>query len=115
MPTAERWPHSSSEMGERIRRYDWQVTPLGPPADWPAALRLLVDTILDAPGPMCILWGEDNIQLYNDAHARLIGRRHPAELGSPACGTWAPPGNCSNPPATARAAARRACCTTATC
>ncbi|MCQ4233912.1 PAS domain-containing protein [Pseudomonas stutzeri] len=88
MPTAERWPHSSSEMGERIRQHDWQVTPLGPPANWPAALRLLVDTILDAPGPMCILWGEDNIQLYNDAHARLIGRRHPAELGTPACGTW---------------------------
>ncbi|EIK54556.1 sensory box histidine kinase/response regulator [Stutzerimonas stutzeri TS44] len=88
MPTAERWPHSSSEMGERIRQHDWQASPLGPPANWPAALRLLLDTILDAPGPMCILWGADNVQLYNDAHARLIGRRHPAELGSPACDTW---------------------------
>ncbi len=88
MALAQRWPHSESEMGERIRRHDWTATPLGAPEAWPATLRLLVETVLEAPLPMCILWGEADIQLYNDAHARLIGSRHPAELGAPACRGW---------------------------
>src|SRR3546814_3788176 len=82
---AEFWPHSHSEMSERIRRHDWGATALGTPDAWPASLRLLLDTILEAPLPMCILWGDQALQLYNDAHAALIGDRHPDELGQPAC------------------------------
>ncbi|MCQ4295914.1 PAS domain-containing protein [Pseudomonas stutzeri] len=85
---AELWPHSHSEMSERIRRYDWGATALDAPDTWPAALRLLLDTILEAPLPMCILWGDQALQLYNDAHAALIGDRHPGELGQPACHRW---------------------------
>lgn len=85
---AELWPQSHSEMSERIRRHDWGVTVLGVPDSWPAALRLLLETILEAPVPMCILWGDQALQLYNDAHAALIGDRHPAELGQPACRRW---------------------------
>ncbi len=85
---AELWPQSHSEMSERIRRHDWGVTVLGVPDSWPAALRLLLETVLEAPVPMCILWGEQALQLYNDAHAALIGDRHPAELGQPACRRW---------------------------
>ncbi|MBA1273808.1 PAS domain S-box protein [Pseudomonas azotifigens] len=77
-----------SKMGERIRRHDWAATPLGAPANWPLSLRILLDTILDAPMPMCILWGADGIQLYNDAHARLIGNRDRLELGTSACQGW---------------------------
>lgn len=69
---AELWPQSHSEMSERIRRHDWGVTVLGVPDSWPAALRLLLETVLEAPVPMCILWGEQALQLYNDAHAALI-------------------------------------------
>jgi len=75
-------------MSERIRRHDWGATALGTPDAWPASLRLLLDTILEAPLPMCILWGDQALQLYNDAHAALIGDRHPAELGQPACHRW---------------------------
>ncbi|WP_241668776.1 PAS domain S-box protein [Stutzerimonas nosocomialis] len=82
------WPRSTSKMGERIRRHDWAATPLGAPANWPPSLRILLDTILDAPLPMCILWGADGIQLYNDAHARLIGNRDRQDLGTPACQGW---------------------------
>ncbi|MGE4404129.1 PAS domain-containing protein [Pseudomonas sp.] len=85
---ADLWPHSNSEMGRQIRRHDWSATKLGPPRRWPAALRVLLDTILEAPLPMCILWGEQALQLYNDAHAALIGSRHPNELGQPACNRW---------------------------
>ena len=85
---AEFWPHSQSEMSERIRRHAWSESVLGPLDSWPQTLRLLLDTILEAPLPMCILWGDQALQLYNDAHARLIGDRHPAELGMPACRRW---------------------------
>ncbi|MHA6640272.1 hybrid sensor histidine kinase/response regulator [Stutzerimonas frequens] len=85
---AEFWPHSQSEMSERIRRHAWNESVLGPLDSWPQTLRLLLDTILEAPLPMCILWGDQALQLYNDAHARLIGDRHPAELGMPACRRW---------------------------
>ncbi len=85
---ADLWPHSNSEMGQRIRRHDWSATKLGPPRRWPATLRVLLDTVLEAPLPMCILWGEQALQLYNDAHAALIGSRHPTELGQPACNRW---------------------------
>ncbi len=37
---------------------------------------------------MCILWGDQALQLYNDAPAALIGDRHPGELGQPACQRW---------------------------
>ena len=85
---AELWPHSHSEMSERIRRFNWGATVLGATDTWPPALRLLLDTMLEAPLPMCILWGDQALQLYNDAHAALIGDRHPTELGQPACHRW---------------------------
>lgn len=84
----ERWPAERSEMSRRIARHDWRATALGPTGEWPTALRVLLDTLLDAPLPMCILWGEAGLQLYNDAHAALIGRHHPAALGAPVTDTW---------------------------
>ena len=81
-------PHDRSEMGRRIRGHDWSATALGPLDGWPVVLRVLLDTLLDAPLPMCVLWGETGVQLYNDAHATLIGRQHPAALGKPASDTW---------------------------
>ena len=87
---AGRWPAETSEMSELIRRHDWRATPLGPIEGWPVSLRSLLDTLLDAPLPMCVLWGENGLQLYNDAHARLIGAHHPAALGTPVAVTWGP-------------------------
>jgi PAS domain S-box-containing protein len=84
----EPWPGGSNEMSGRIRAHDWRATPLGPIDCWPASLRMLLDTLLEAPLPMCVLWGESGLQLYNDAHAALIGHRHPAALGEPVSTTW---------------------------
>lgn len=111
---AELWPQSHSEMSERIRRHDWGVTVLGVPDNWPAALRLLLETVLEAPVPMCILWGEQALQLYNDAHAALIGDRHPAELGQPACRRWGATWELLNPLAMRPGEASRDCCATST-
>ncbi len=83
------WPTGSSEMSMRIREHDWRSTALGPIGDWPARLTTLLDTLLDAPLPMCVLWGNEGLQLYNDAHAALIGPHHPGALGQPVDATWA--------------------------
>ena len=77
------WPPGGGEMARRIRERDWAVTPLGPIAGWPAGLRAVVDLLLPHPFPMCVLWGADLIQIYNDGYAGLIGGKHPACLGRP--------------------------------
>jgi len=77
------WPSERSEMGRQIRRRDWSATVLGAIEHWPTTLCVLLDTVLDAPLPMCILWGEAGLQLYNDAHAAAIGKHHPGALGMP--------------------------------
>jgi PAS domain S-box-containing protein len=43
----------------------------------------MVAMMLGSVQPMLIAWGPDLIALYNDAHADLIGDRHPASLGEP--------------------------------
>jgi PAS domain S-box-containing protein len=82
------WPHDDSEMSGRIRRHDWSATPLGAIDSWPVSLRVLLGTLLEAPLPMCVLWGDSGLQLYNDAHAAMIGNCHPAALGAPVADTW---------------------------
>jgi signal transduction histidine kinase len=77
------------EMGERMRRYDWQRTPLGPPQQWPQSLRSMVSLVLLSKFPMVLFWGDDYIQLYNDAYRPSLGQagKHPLALGQagPAC------------------------------
>ena len=75
-------------MGRQIRRHDWSTTLLGPVEQWPTVLRVLLDTVLETPLPMCILWGEASLQLYNDAHAAAIGDHHPGALGAPVATSW---------------------------
>ena len=69
------------EMGARIRAFDWAATPLGSPADWPAALRVAVSILLGSRVPTAIGWGVGLRWLCNDAFA---AERRPAALGQPA-------------------------------
>lgn len=82
------WPLGSSAMAERIRAFDWPATPLGPVAGWPAMLRDTVQLALHHAMPMAVLWGEQRIQLYNDACIPILGNRHPDSLGRPAFTNW---------------------------
>jgi two-component system, cell cycle sensor histidine kinase and response regulator CckA len=75
-------------MGELVRAHDWSATPLGPAATWPPSLRSLAATVLAAPLPMLLLWGEERIQIYNDGFMPLLRQRHPRALGEPARTTW---------------------------
>ena len=79
---------ASGHMRRRVQAFDWASTPLGPRATWPAALRLVVDIVLDSGFPMAVRWGPDLINIYNDAYGRLLGAKHPAALGRPLREIW---------------------------
>ncbi|HEX9955692.1 MAG TPA: histidine kinase dimerization/phospho-acceptor domain-containing protein, partial [Fibrella sp.] len=78
------------EMGELIRGYDWQQTPLGPPRQWPQSLRSMVSLVLKSKFPIMLFWGAGFIQLYNDAYRPSLGQdgKHPRALGQGGPECW---------------------------
>ncbi len=71
------------ETGELIRSIDWSQTGLGSFEKWPQSLRTVVSVMMNTPFPMCIYWGKDYSQLYNDAYKHILGGAgHPHALGS---------------------------------
>jgi PAS domain S-box-containing protein len=79
---------AAGQMGARVREFPWQDTPLGPLDGWPQSLRCAVAICLGSRFPMYIWWGQAQIHIYNDAYAPMLGQRHPAALGRPACEVW---------------------------
>ncbi|CAO3427463.1 hypothetical protein [Azospirillum endophyticum] len=75
-------------MGALLRGGDWSTSRLGPVDAWPQSLRTAVDLILGSPNPMCVLWGNDLVQIYNDGFAAMAGTKHPDILGCPAHECW---------------------------
>ncbi|WP_410608075.1 chemotaxis protein CheB [Amycolatopsis sp. lyj-109] len=71
----------TGEVATLSRKVDWSQTPLGPVRQWPAQLVTLVRTMLDSPVGMCLLWGPDLLQFYNDTYRLVMGAKHPAGLG----------------------------------
>ncbi|WP_083531113.1 hybrid sensor histidine kinase/response regulator [Pararhizobium antarcticum] len=69
-------------MASLIRHFNWEKTPLGDVAGWPAPLKIIVATVLRANVPIVLLWGQEGVMIYNDAYAAFAGRRHPGLLGS---------------------------------
>lgn len=78
------------QMGELIRSTDWSLNPLGIPGEWPSALKQTVSMMLTTTFPVLICWGENYIQLYNDAFRPINGQnKHPQALGGTAMDTYA--------------------------
>ncbi|MBS1124757.1 MAG: two-component hybrid sensor and regulator [Deltaproteobacteria bacterium] len=78
------------EMPAQIRAFDWATTELGAIERWPASLVTIVDVLTAAAWPMLVWWGEESIQIHNDATRRgLLADRHPHALGAPAAEVWA--------------------------
>jgi PAS domain S-box-containing protein len=76
-------------MGERIRGFAWDETPLGPREDWPQSLKTALGLILDAQMPMWLGWGAELYFFYNDAYGQVLGpAKHPWALGRPAAEVW---------------------------
>ena len=76
------------EMGERMRVFLWDQTPVGSTQTWPQSLRTAVGVCLVSAFPMIVLWGEDLVQFYNDPYRDLMGVKHPAGLGQPTRQCW---------------------------
>jgi len=81
--------NAQGEMATHMRGFDWSATPLGQPTNWPSGLQSAVRNMLASGHPMLIWWGEQRIQLYNDAHVpSLPQERHPGALGRPGPEIW---------------------------
>ncbi|PUA29889.1 MAG: hypothetical protein B0W54_04920 [Cellvibrio sp. 79] len=79
---AHKFLSGGGEMGQLIREYDWDNSPLGNPVEWAQALKTTIRLMLSSAHPMFIWWGPDLIQFYNDAYRQSIGsERHPHALG----------------------------------
>ena len=72
-----------------MRTFAWAETPLGAVDTWPQSLRTAVSIMLASGFPMLVLWGDEYIQLYNDAYRPVLGAtKHPAALGQRARECW---------------------------
>ena len=81
-PYEHKFLSGGGEMGQRLREFDWDNSPLGNPSTWSCALKASIRSILASDHPMLIWWGSDLIQFYNDAYSRYLGNgRHPSALG----------------------------------
>jgi signal transduction histidine kinase len=84
-----RLANGGSNMRKLIDGYDWRSTVLGPMANWPIRLRVIVDLMLDSAEPMVIWWGSEHLQIYNDAYApRVDANASNIALGKPAAKNW---------------------------
>ncbi|GAB2595424.1 PAS domain-containing protein [Ramlibacter solisilvae] len=72
-----------------MRAHDWSDSPLGPPEQWPQALRTVVGLLLQSQFPMFVAWGEELGFLYNDSYAEILGAKHPRALGRRFHDIWA--------------------------
>jgi signal transduction histidine kinase len=79
----------SSRMANLMRDKDWSDSPLGPPEEWPQALRSVVNLMLGSAFPMFVAWGAELAQLYNDPYIEVMGDKHPRGIGRPLLENWA--------------------------
>lgn len=79
---------AGGQVGALIREKDWSATPLGPRDSWPRSLRNYVSMILELPSAAIVFWGPQQIQVYNDGYAVIMGPRHPQHLGSTFRDCW---------------------------
>ncbi len=86
--SSHRFLSGGGALGELIRAFDWEDTPLGLPQDWPQSLRSALSICLHSSFPTAIYWGPELRLLYNDAWAPVPADRHPWALGRPAREVW---------------------------
>jgi PAS domain S-box-containing protein len=77
------------ELGSLMAKIDWSKTALGPVGVWPQNLKTCVRIVLTSRQPMFVWWGDQLINLYNDAYKTIVGGKHPEALGKPAQVVWA--------------------------
>lgn len=78
----------NSEMALMMRQHDWGQTPLGPPSEWPQALKVALRLLLTSKFEMWLGWGPQIAFFYNDAYRPTLGNKHPHALGMPTQVLW---------------------------
>jgi len=76
------------ELGRLMEEMDWAKTSLGPVKNWPQNLKTCIRIVLTSRQPMFVWWGDELINLYNDAYKAIVGGKHPHALGQPAHHVW---------------------------
>jgi signal transduction histidine kinase len=76
------------EMGDLMRAYPWESTPLGPVSTWPQTLLTSLSLCLRTKIPMVMGWGPEITTFYNDAYAPILAGKHPWALGRPIAEVW---------------------------
>jgi signal transduction histidine kinase len=78
----------ATEAGQLFRATDWAATELGAVEHWPQSLRIAASICLNSRFPMFVWWGPNLINIYNDAYAPMLGKKHPLAMGRPARASW---------------------------
>jgi len=88
--TYSHYLQGGGEMGQLIRDFDWESTPLGNPEGWSQSLLTTISIMLNSRFPMFLFWGPELIQFYNDAYRPSLGGdgKHPEALGQRAEDCW---------------------------
>ena len=83
------WLTAGGEMGSRVAALDWASTPLGALESWTKALRQAVSMCLASLSPMSVRWGQELVEVYNDACREVYGAdRFASALGKPSAQVW---------------------------
>lgn len=75
-------------MAMLMRSYDWSQTSLGAAETWSQSLKTAVRIMLTSRQAMFVWWGDELLNLYNDAYRSILGGKHPEALGQPAALVW---------------------------
>lgn len=75
------------EMTQKVRRFDWSTTPLGPIESWPPELRTAAAFVLENRFPAALIWGPELVTIYNDAFRPILGNK-PEALGRSFADVW---------------------------
>jgi len=68
---------------ESVHAVNWSATSLGPIESWPPDITQLLHVMMVETHPRMLLLGHEQLMIYNDAHATLLGADHPKTLGVP--------------------------------
>ncbi|MFC5550580.1 ATP-binding protein [Massilia aerilata] len=77
-----------SETRRLLGARDWHSSPLGPPGSWPPELATALSMVLSSTFPMFLVWGPQQVFLYNDAYVPILGDKHPAAFGEQFQRVW---------------------------
>lgn len=65
-----------------LERVDWTHHPMGPPEQWPLALKTMLAMIMASSEAMYLVWGPDRTFFFNDAYVPVLGSRVDGAMGS---------------------------------